>query len=44
MLENVRGFLDPGFDEYREHIFSSIQQLGYVTHIKLLNASDYGVP
>lgn len=44
MLENVRGFLDPGFEKYREHIFSSIQQLGYVTHIKLLNASDYGVP
>ena len=44
MLENVRGFLDPGFDEYRYHIFTSIQKLGYVTHIKLLNASDYGVP
>lgn len=44
MLENVRGFLDPGFDEYRDHIFDSIKELGYVTHIKLLNASDYGVP
>lgn len=44
MLENVRGFLDPDFDEYRGHILSSIQKLGYVTHIKLLNASDYGVP
>lgn len=44
MLENVRGFLDPGFEEYRNHIFTSIQKLGYVTHIKLLNASDYGVP
>lgn len=44
MLENVRGFLDPGFDEYREHIFSEIQKLGYVTHIKLLNASNFGVP
>lgn len=44
MLENVRGFLDPGFEAYREKIFSSIQALGYVTHIKLLNASDYGVP
>lgn len=44
MLENVRGFLDSDFDEYREHIFTSIQELGYVTHIKLLNASDYGVP
>ena len=44
MLENVRGFLDPRFDKYRGHILSSIQKLGYVTHIKLLNASDYGVP
>lgn len=44
MLENVRGFLDPGFAEYREHIFKSIQALGYSTQIKLLNASDYGVP
>lgn len=44
MLENVRGFLDPAFAEYREHIFASINKLGYVTHIKLLNASDYGVP
>lgn len=44
MLENVRGFLDSGFEEYRQHIFTSIQELGYVTHIKLLNASDYGVP
>ena len=44
MLENVRGFLDASFDEYRNHIFTSIQNLGYTTHIKLLNASDYGVP
>ena len=44
MLENVRGFLNPGFDEYRDHILTSIQELGYVTDIKLLNSSDYGVP
>ena len=44
MLENVRGFLDSGFEEYRDHIFTEINKLGYVTHIKLLNASDYGVP
>ena len=44
MLENVRGFLDPEFSDYRDHIFSSIKKLGYVTHIKLLNASDFGVP
>ena len=44
MLENVRGFLDSGFEEYRDHIFTEIKKLGYVTHIKLLNASDYWVP
>ena len=44
MLENVRGFLDPSFEEYRNHIFKSIKELGYVTHIKLLNASNFGVP
>ena len=44
MLENVRGFLDPGFETYRNHIFKSIRDLGYVTHIKLLNASNFGVP
>ena len=44
MLENVRGFLDPRFDAYRESIFLSLKELGYSTHIKLLNASDFGVP
>ncbi len=43
MLENVRGFLDSGFTEYREHIMDSISNLGYTVQIKLLNASDYGV-
>ncbi len=44
MLENVRGFLDAKFDEYREHILQSIRDLGYKVSIKLLNACDYGVP
>ena len=44
MLENVRGFLDPKFNEYREHILNAIQELGYKVHIKLLNACDFGVP
>lgn len=44
MLENVRGFLDPKFSEYREHILEAIRSLGYKVQIKLLNASDYGVP
>lgn len=43
MLENVRGFLDPVFDAYREHILSSIERLGYRVDIRLLNANDYGV-
>lgn len=43
MLENVRGFLDSSFEEYRKYILKSIEKLGYITHIKLLNASDYGV-
>ena len=43
MLENVRGFLDPKFDAYRTQILESIAALGYKTHIKLLQASDFGV-
>lgn len=43
MLENVRGFLDPRFDAYRESILKKIDSLGYHARIKLLNASDYGV-
>ena len=44
MLENVKGFLDPKFDSYRSEILDKIRLLGYSVHIKLLNASDYGVP
>ena len=44
MLENVRGFLDSAFNEYRKYILSSIEELGYDVNIKLLNASDFGVP
>lgn len=44
MLENVRGFLDPSFTDYRNFILKKIDELGYSVQIKLLNASDYGVP
>ena len=44
MLENVRGFLDAGFNEYRKDILRSIEMLGYDTQIQLLNASDFTVP
>ena len=44
MLENVRGLLDPKFDAYRNSILRRIDELGYDVQIKLLQASDYGVP
>ena len=44
MLENVRGLLDPVFDEYRKNIADQLRKLGYEAAWRLLNASDYGVP
>lgn len=44
MIENVRGFLGKVFDGYRAKILNEIRQMGYTPHVKLLNASDYGVP
>lgn len=44
MIENVRGLLSPSFDMYRDNILCRLRELGYNAHIKLLNASDYGVP
>lgn len=44
MLENVRGFLDSSFMDYRNYILTKIDELGYNVQIKLLNASNYGVP
>lgn len=44
MLENVRGFLDAVFTDYRHSLKNQLQKLGYVTSWHLLNASDFGVP
>jgi DNA (cytosine-5)-methyltransferase 1 len=44
MLENVRGLLDPIFDEYREQLMDRLWELGYSGEWRLLNASDFGVP
>jgi DNA (cytosine-5)-methyltransferase 1 len=44
MIENVRGFLDAVFDDYRKYIAGSLMKLGYTTDWRLLNASDFGVP
>lgn len=44
MIENVRGFLDAVFEDYRSFIKGELGKLGYETHWRLLNASDFGVP
>lgn len=44
MLENVRGFLDAVFDDYRNKLARQLEKLGYVADWRLLNASDFGVP
>jgi DNA (cytosine-5)-methyltransferase 1 len=43
MLENVRGFLDAVFQDYRVHLKRQLEMLGYAVEWKLLNASDFGV-
>jgi len=44
MIENVRGFLGKQFSNYRKSIIEHLNKLGYNVHLRLLNASDYGVP
>lgn len=44
MLENVRGFLDAIFTDYRLSLKNDLKSMGYVTSWHLLNASDFGVP
>lgn len=44
MLENVRGLLDPAFDDYRIAVDKTLAAIGYTSSWKLLNASDFGVP
>ena len=44
MIENVRGFLSPVFEEYRLFLKSEFKKLGYQIDWRLLNASDFGVP
>ncbi|MGB0722806.1 MAG: DNA cytosine methyltransferase [Gammaproteobacteria bacterium] len=43
MLENVRGFLDSVFEDYRNDLKCQLEKLGYVADWRLLNASDFGV-
>ena len=43
MLENVRGFLDAVFEDYRGNLKRQLEKMGYVVDWRLLNASDFGV-
>ncbi len=43
MLENVRGFLDGVFADYRDNLKRQLEKMGYVADWRLLNASDFGV-
>jgi DNA (cytosine-5)-methyltransferase 1 len=44
MIENVRGFLDAVFEDYRGYVKTELSKLGYEPGWKLMNASDFGVP
>jgi DNA (cytosine-5)-methyltransferase 1 len=44
MLENVRGFLDAVFTDYRMSLKKELKIMGYEASWHLLNASDFGVP
>jgi len=44
LIENVRGFLDAVFEDYRTHLRGQLRKLGYSVQWKLLNAADHGVP
>jgi len=44
MIENVRGFLDAVFADYRQGLKRQLRKLGYEADWHLFNASDFGVP
>ncbi|MEI7591545.1 MAG: DNA (cytosine-5-)-methyltransferase, partial [Deltaproteobacteria bacterium] len=44
LLENVRGFLDAVFTDYRVSLKKQLKDLGYRANWYLLHASDFGVP
>ena len=44
MIENVRGFLDAVFADYRQKLKRQLSRLGYSADWHLFNASDFGVP
>lgn len=43
MIENVRGILDPRFEQFRTDLVMQFRQLGYDLQWRLLDAKDFGV-
>ncbi len=43
LLENVKGLLNPKFEEYRQYILQELDSLGYISDWRILNSSDFGV-
>ncbi|MBX3114238.1 MAG: DNA cytosine methyltransferase [Fimbriimonadaceae bacterium] len=43
MFENVRGLLDPKFENFRDFIRAQLAKQGFETVFGLLNSSDFGV-
>jgi DNA (cytosine-5)-methyltransferase 1 len=44
MIENVRGIFDAVFHDYRLHVRTQLEKLGYQTGWELMHASNFGVP
>ena len=43
MIENVRGLLDPRFQQFRDDLSHNLHRLGYQTGFKLFHSSRFGV-
>lgn len=44
LMENVSALAGPRGEKYLEKFVSQATSMGYITHVKVLNALDYGVP
>lgn len=44
ILENVSGMRSTAGGKFEEDIIQSMEELGYTTTVKMINAADYGVP
>lgn len=44
LLENVPGFASSKFSDYRDNLLYQLNEMGYETDWRVLQAADYGVP